>query len=279
MAVKYCTVCGFANSQQRGACLMCYNPLREPTPPTVACPNPECGRDNDRKASFCTFCGTAIAEGVTAVPDSLAMAIAILDEAAGHRGSRDDRIGPADDYADDEPEMDEEQAAAFEQFKADQAAMRGDIDMEPAEEPEEEYVPPSALTLEQQTMSADAAPEFEEEELLPPPPPEEEPALSMGDLSMDLPEPPQVPEAPTATADLESVPPVPDELGEEDLIPPMPVDLIGPAEDETPADTEPEAEPAVAEEAEPAVTEETEFEEEGLGGWSLTFDDDSQEDE
>jgi hypothetical protein len=250
---------------------MCYAPLCEPVPPTVECPNPECGRDNDRKASFCTFCGTAIAEGVIAVPDSLAMAISILDEAAGHHGSRDDRIGPADDYDDDEPEMDEEQAAAFEQFKADQAAMRGDIDMEPAEEPEEEYAPPSALTLEQQTMSADAARELEEEELLPPPPLEEEPALSMGDLSMDLPEPPQAPEAPTATADIESVPPVPDELSEEDLIPPMPADLTGPAEDEAPADTELEAEPAVA--------EKTELEEEGLGGWSLTFDDDSQEDE
>ena len=250
---------------------MCYAPLCEPVPPTVECPNPECGRDNDRKASFCTFCGTAIAEGVIAVPDSLAMAISILDEAAGHHGSRDDRIGPADDYDDDEPEMDEEQAAAFEQFKADQAAMRGDIDMEPTEEPEEEYAPPSALTLEQQAMSADAARELEEEELLPPPPLEEEPALSMGDLSMDLPEPPQAPEAPTATADIESVPPVPDELGEEDLIPPMPADLTGPAE--------PEAEPAVAEKTEPAATEETGLEEEGLGGWSLTFDDDSQEDE
>jgi len=27
MAVKYCPKCGYANSDERGACLMCYTPL------------------------------------------------------------------------------------------------------------------------------------------------------------------------------------------------------------------------------------------------------------
>jgi ribosomal protein L37E len=278
VAAKYCTECGFANSERRGACLMCYNYLGAPTSASVVCPNPQCGKKNARNASFCFSCGTAIVDGVVAVPASLAIAINVLDEAAGHRDSRDDRIGPADDDYAEEPDMDEEEAAAFEEFKREQAAVRDDggLGQMADELEEEEFAPPSALTLEQQAMDTPAA---QDEDLVPPPPLEEEyeqePSLSMNGLSMENSEPaavdePQDVEEPVSA--IGTVPPVPDELTDDALVPPVPADLIGPVEALEPAEAEAEAKTD-------ADTESELEEDGGLGGWSLAFDEEDKEDE
>lgn len=284
MAGKYCTKCGFANSERRGACLMCYGYLDEPSPSGVVCPNPDCGRDNDRNATFCMHCGTPLAEEVTAVPDSLALAFVILDAAEGTTGTGDERIGPSDAEA---PQMDEEQAAAFEEFKAQQTALGDQPAAEPAEDEleEEQYAPPSALTLEHEALSmsepAEEAQDVSEEELVPPPPMdmEEEQALPMDALSLEPSEPadkpPQQPVQEAAT----SIPPVPDEITEDDLVPPVPQDLLGPEDTETQPE---EQQQATADEPEPDTDKsdapDTEEEEEGgLGGWSLDFGDEDQE--
>ncbi len=184
----------------------------------VTCPNPECGLENGKEASFCKYCGTALVEEEVAIPGIMEMALSISNALTG---------GISDDFEEQE-EMSEEDAAAFEEFKREQAEMRG----ETLEDEEEELAPPSALDLEQEA----------EQELTPPAPAEEE-------LAFDEEPPAPMPAEEELAFDEEPPAPVP---AEEELAfdeePPAPVA----AEEELAFDEEPVAagvEPAVGVEA------------------------------
>jgi len=255
LAGKYCTRCGYSNAPTRGACLMCFGYL-DVEGRGVICPNPECGLENGKEATFCKYCGTALAEEAVAIPGIVEAALSISNAMTGVT---------SDEFAEQE-EMSEEDAAAFAEFQREQAELRGETgDEAPAaeeavadevgfEDEEEELLErPSALDLEQQV----------EEELTPPPPAEDE-ALSFDEeegeaeeaLSFDEepvaaePQPAPAPveaeeelvfgeeekAAPAPAAAVEPVAAGPQpaaaplpvgELSEDDLIPPVPDNLPG----------------------------------------------------
>jgi hypothetical protein len=274
----------------------------------VTCPNPECGLENGKEASFCKYCGTALVEEEVAIPGIVETALTISNALTG---------GISDEFEEQE-EMSEEDAAAFEEFKREQAEMRG----ETLEDEGEELAPPSALDLEQEA----------EQELTPPPPAEEElafeeeppaPMPAEEELAFDEEPPAPVPaeeelafdeepvaagvepavgvEAAISESDRAVAAPLPEgELSEEDLIPPIPDDLPGfddevttPSvagtaavadEIEAPAEEITEAaeselslgdeEVAAEENAEAASgDDEEESEDDDLGDWALDFDD------
>jgi len=185
----------------------------------VTCPNPECGLENGKEASFCKYCGTALVEEEVAIPGIVETALTISNALTG---------GISDEFEEQE-EMSEEDAAAFEEFKREQAEMRG----ETLEDEGEELAPPSALDLEQEA----------EQELTPPPPAEEElafdeeppaPVAAEEELAFDEEpvaagvEPAVGVEAAISPSDRAVAAPLPEgELSEEDLIPPIPDDLPG----------------------------------------------------
>ncbi len=59
MAVVYCTKCGAANHEARGACAMCYAALRQAPGGNVCL---ACNSDNPGSAFFCGACGVRIGE-------------------------------------------------------------------------------------------------------------------------------------------------------------------------------------------------------------------------
>ena len=277
----------------------------------VICPNPECGLENGKEATFCKYCGTPLAEEAVAIPGIVEAALSISNAMTGVT---------SDEFAEQE-EMSEEDAAAFAEFQREQAEMRGEtVGEAPAaeeavaaevgfEDEEDELERPSALDLEQQV----------EEELTPPPPAEEE-ALSFDEeegeaeeaLAFDeepvaaAPQPAPAPieaeeaisldeeekaaPAPAAVAEPVAAGPQPaaaslpvGELSEDDLIPPVPDDLPGFDDEVVTASVAaaPVAAPAAASAAQPEALEaetaedEEASEEDELGDWALDFEDES----
>ena len=49
----FCPSCGYPNDPSRGACVMCYVMLHQPT---GGRPCPSCCADNPRAANFCASC-------------------------------------------------------------------------------------------------------------------------------------------------------------------------------------------------------------------------------
>ena len=76
---KFCPKCGYSNPAERGACLMCYARLDQ-TGGGRQCPH--CNGEVSEKARFCATCGTALEEGLEALPGPVALA-GLLLEAAG----------------------------------------------------------------------------------------------------------------------------------------------------------------------------------------------------
>lgn len=222
--------------------------------------------------------------------DIVAAALALLETTGGEIDTDDEGIGPA--YAGDEDEeMSDEEAAAFAEFKAQQAALRDDaLGAPPADEEEEgAFAAPSALALEQSAasqpepeLSLDAVMSGAIPEHLHDPdtgPPENGEAGVDSGLSLDD-DAPAEQAADTDEAELAPPPPMdgfgfddgidfsdPEALDDTAMAPPVPTGLGGFDDD----DAEPAPAPPAAEPAQQASGQETD--EEALGGWSLKFDD------
>lgn len=193
VAAKFCLKCGHENDSERGACLLCYAPLGQ-SGAGAACP--QCGTDNPGEASFCQACGTALVEGVAAVP-SLAVGAALVVEALaeGVVGGVETELAEPDLVGGEMADLAEEvvgRALGPEELEPSELVQPAETEVEyvpPApgvvelEEPEpaavEEFAPPpppGAIELEEAEPEVAA-----EEEFAPPPPPgalelEEEPA-------------------------------------------------------------------------------------------------------
>jgi hypothetical protein len=218
--------------------------------------------------------------------DIVAAALALLETTGGEIDTDDEGIGPGPAYADDEEEMSDEEAAAFAEFKAQQAALRDDaLGAPPADEEEGAFAAPSALALEQSAgpeLSLDAVmsgaiPEHLHDADQGPPRENAEAGIDSG-LSLGD-EAPAAEAAEAADADLAPPPPMdgfgfddgidfsdPEALDDTALAPPVPEGLGGLDDD----DAEPAAAPPAAEPAQQASEQETDGE--ALGGWSLKFD-------
>ncbi len=157
MAVKYCPRCGYANSEERGACLMCYAAL-----PAVAV-------EEGQQPS-------PIADAPGSVE---AMAAVLIEAAAGSLGGM-----AGTEHGAEAPE--EYEMVGLEEVSATRPAEEAAEEVEePPEEAEEEYIPPppppGAVELEEEPTEAVAAAEQEMPAPPPAPPaPEEEAGESAG---------------------------------------------------------------------------------------------------
>ncbi|MFP3903298.1 MAG: double zinc ribbon domain-containing protein [Armatimonadota bacterium] len=297
--MKYCTQCGYGNPPKRGACLMCYYYL-DVAPEGNICPN--CETDNPRDAVYCRNCATVLDE--TAVTEAPAPALAeaataIVDATGGALGVEEEEYAE-EDYMEAEgaPEEDEE----FQEFLAQQDQIRGGADEtgapppppapDAAEEEEEEALPaPSELSFDdeeefesvrEEELPAPGAEEEEEEELAPPPPPSglslDQDVISETESEVEEEEEELLP-PPAPPSEIEEAP-------EDEVSMPVPEDLPGldeegeqePPAEEMSLEEQPPAgaeQPEAAPEAEEAEAEEEE--EEGLGGWSLDFDEEDEQ--
>jgi len=168
MAVKYCPKCGYANSDERGACLMCYTPLpsvaaeegQQPSPIADAPRSLEAMALVVVEAAQGSLAGMAGTEDSAEIPEEYEMAG--LEEVSATR--------PAEEAA--------EEAAAV----AEEAAVA-------AEEAEEEYIPPppppGAIELEEEPTETVAAAAEQETPSPPPAPPPPEGVFDVDEAAIE----------------------------------------------------------------------------------------------
>lgn len=226
---KFCPKCGFNNPGERGACLMCYTRLDQ-TGGGRQCPH--CSQEVRAGASFCASCGQALAEGVVAVPDMMAMAT-LLREASG-----DVFGGGGGGYHDAAAES----APHFEDFAAVGEGMDsvGGLDSGTVTEVPAVEAAAAPAAVAPASAGLEAVEEAEEDMFVPPPP---------GLITSEVAEPgaPAEEFAPPPPPPLEEdfAPPPPPPPAEEDFAPPPPppemMDLSEPA---TPAPAAAPAAPA-----------------------------------
>lgn len=171
--VTFCGQCGQENPSFRGACLICFAPLRQEGRGQTCT---QCGAENPRELRFCQHCGTPFDPTVTRPPTTLELAINVLQG------------GVAALTAGREPEAyyEEEESGFLGGAPAEALAEMEEPLAPPPSAPAaapayaEPAVPPSALSLQEEALemapppppaTAPPAAALEEEEFAPPPPP------------------------------------------------------------------------------------------------------------
>ncbi len=246
--VTYCGQCGQENPARRGACLMCFTPLRqEGTGQNCA----HCGTENPRELRFCQHCGNPFDPAATRPPTALELALNVLQG------------GVAALTAGEEPEAyyEEEESGFLGGAPAEALAeMEEPLAPPPSAAPvtatpayAEPAVPPSALSLQEEAL-----------EMAPPPPPAAAPPAELAEEEFA---PPPPPPGLVEEAEEEFAPPPPPPGLEEEAAPPPP----------PPA---PSVEPVAAIPGgivDPLAQASAEAEDEDFGDWTLEIEENDKD--
>ena len=228
VAGNFCTQCGYENSPERGACLMCYAMLK---PPGQEATCSACGASNPAASDFCQQCGAALSEAVNAVPGVAVQAAVIAESLDAGLGGGGPQPGAAELES---PEFAEEIPAAVEAAGVgEEAAAISAMDTMEAQVPappaEVEQIPePEALGADSEELAATV----EEELAAPPPPPG---AIELEEETEEFAPPPPPPDA-LSVDEIEVEPAAKEEFAP----PPPPPDVVSLEEEEAEA---PEEEP------------------------------------